>query len=171
MDNPQRTLFCLYILFMCLCLPQAIFQTPFSSFLATNGTKCSSTFSLSHCPTFKYFSKSFCNFSHSWESNKSRVTLCLFTPSVTEKFPNISKQTRLKLRESFQEKLTPLSFLRIPSENPWQIPLSADGVGRLSSPIIMRSMLLWVMIYVIVTRRTYYQSRSFKRRFRISVSN
>ena len=101
MDNPQRTLFCLYILFMCLCLPQAIFQTPFSSFLATNGTKCSSTFSFSHCPTFKYFSNSFCNFSHSWESNKFRDTLCLFTPSVTEKFPNISKQTRLKLRESF----------------------------------------------------------------------
>ena len=30
--------FSLYILFMCLCLPQAIFQTPFSRFLATNGT-------------------------------------------------------------------------------------------------------------------------------------
>ena len=155
---------------MCLCLPQAIFQTPFSSFLATNGTKCSSTFSLSHCPTFKYFSKSFCNFSHSWESGKSSDTLCLCTPSVIEKFSNIFKQTRLKLRESFQEKLTPLSFLRIPSKNPWQIPLFADGVGHLTSPIIMRLMLLLVMISAIVTRHTYYQFQSFKHRFRLLVS-
>ena len=123
MDNPQRTLFCLYILFMCLCLPQAIFQTPFSSFLATNGTKCSSTFSLSHCPTFKYFSKSFCNFSHSWESGKSSDTLCLCTPSVIEKFSNIFKQTRLKLRESFQEKLTPYLFSGFPLNIPGNFTL------------------------------------------------
>ena len=44
---------------MCLCLPQANFQTPFSSFLATNDITRLSTFSFSHCPTLKYFSNLF----------------------------------------------------------------------------------------------------------------
>ena len=47
---------------------------------------------------------------------------------------------------------------------PWHIS-SRDGVGRQTS-IITRSVFLWVRLSVIVSRCTYYQSGSFKHRFR-----
>ena len=127
MDLYIRTFIYLYILFMCWpfnCVnfqKKATFQNlkfPFSNFLATNGTKYSSNFSFLFCPTLKHFPNSIQNFSYSWESNKSRDSLCFFPPSAIENFSNSPKQTRTKLREFFQDKLTPYLFLGFPLNTP-----------------------------------------------------
>ena len=177
MSSPKSIFICLWVIFMYLPLSpdpfqeEAIFQNSkcsLSTFLAANS---SSNFSFLFDLKIKHFPNSnfICNLSNSWGPNKSRDTLCFFTPSVTDNFLKNNKQTRLRLRESFQEELTPLSFLRVAPGYPWHIA-SGDGVGRQTSSIIARSVFLWVTLSVIVSRCTYYQSWSFKHRFRMFVT-
>ena len=107
-----------------------------------------------------------CNFSYLLDG--SRDFLCFFAPSVVENFTNTRKHTRLKLGESFQEYLIPILFLQVLSKHPWCTFVFMDGVGRQNFSSL-RSLILWVMITVIVSRCTYYQSQRFRRQYRVLI--
>ena len=107
-----------------------------------------------------------CNFSNSWD--RSRNSLCFCVPPIIENFFNTQKQTRLNLGESFRENLIPLSLLKVFTKYPWYSSAIVDGVGRQSFSLL-RSIILWLILAVIVSRCTYYQSQRFKHQFRILV--
>ena len=152
----QKTFIYLYLVLMCLPAnpdtfqKEANFQNIFKNFL--------------QAPLFNHNING--NYSFSWDG--SRDFLCFFAPSAIENITISRKHTRLKLGESFQEKLIPISSLQVFSKYPWRTSVSMDGVGR-QNVSQLHSLILWVMITVIGSRCIYYQSQRFKHRFRVLV--
>ena len=157
MDMYKRTFIYVFTLFVCLSLTfqrEATFQNPFENLFQN----------FSKSPPFNCDIN--CNFSNLWDGSSD--FLCFCVPPIIENFYNIQKHTRLEIGESFRENLIPISFLKFFSKYSWHTTATVDGVGRQSFSAL-RSIILWIILAVIASRCTYYQSQRFKHRFRVLV--